>query len=129
MSGCLHKATLADTRSYINRLCQNLPKKQAFWEVAWATPREISTSQEMVNTSSGNAASIAITLCGVTISGLGDRPCRYLVPQGFVHLAHQRVAREGFLKKETLLQILSVTVVVFKIARHVNGLHIRAEKF
>src|ERR1700674_3049089 len=115
---------------------------------------------KMISTSSGNAASIAITLCGLAISSdcvfdtslvpetcpdrfvdlkglinkfmessLGDRPCRYLVPQGFVHLAHQRVARKGFLKKETLLQILFVTFVVFKIARHVNGLHIRSQKF
>src|SRR5260370_22530212 len=36
----------------------------------------MSTSQEMVNTSSVNAALIAITLRGLAMSGLGDRPCR-----------------------------------------------------
>lgn len=43
-----------------------------------------------------------------------------VVPEGFAHLVHQRIAREGFLKEEALLQEVFVASVVFKIARHVN---------
>lgn len=33
---------------------------------------------------------------------------------------HQRIAREGFLQEETLLQEVFVASVVFEVARHVN---------
>ena len=39
-----------------------------------------------------------------------------VVPESFAHLVHQRIAREGFLKEEALIQEVFVASVVFKVA-------------
>src|SRR5437868_12638184 len=54
----------------------SFPTRRSSDLAAWATQSELSLSLEMLNTSAVNAASIAITLRGLAMSGLGDRPCR-----------------------------------------------------
>ncbi len=39
-----------------------------------------------------------------------------VVPQGFANLVHQRIAGEGLLQEEALLQEIFVASVVFKVA-------------
>ncbi len=43
-----------------------------------------------------------------------------VVSQGFAHLEHERIAREGLLKEKTLLQEVIVSSVIFEVSGHVN---------
>ncbi len=43
-----------------------------------------------------------------------------VIPQGFAHLEHQRIAREGLLKAKILLQEVIVASVVFEVAGRIH---------
>jgi len=49
-----------------------------------------------------------------------------VVPEGFANLVHQRIAGEGLLQEEALLQKVFVASVVFKVAGHVNDSQVGA---